>query len=195
MANEAAEQSGSLLRSVTRILESTASEGGYDSLIPILSLLCLISILNRGQSSAPQVAAVSPANPLQKLLGDLGKGEGGLGPDTLMSLLPLLNNPQIKNKINPTTISAVLGLINNMGDKGEKGDKGDKLDKSDKSEAKQEKPERPDRPEEHHEVKRPAPPAAALTSLEALSQKPDAADSPDADKKGLGRYLNWKSNF
>lgn len=189
MANEAAEQAGSLLRSVTRLLDSAGNEGAnFDSLIPVLSLVCLVSILNRSQSPAPQVASAVAANPLQKLLGDLGKGEGGLGPDTLMSLLPLLNSPQLKSKINPTTISAVLGLINNLGDKG------------DKSENKQEKHEKPERPEKgtdkcEDDPKRSAPPAAAITSLDAAEQLNESAEQADPDKRNLGRYLNWKNSF
>jgi len=192
MANEAAEQTGSLLRSVTRLLDLTTNEGAnFDSLIPVLSLVCLVSILNRSQTSAaPQVTSASAANPLQKLLSDLGKGEGGLGPDTLMSLLPLLNNPQLKSKINPTTISAVLGLMNNLGDKSDKSEI--KQEKHDKSE----RPEKaPDKSEEQCDPKRSAPPAAAITSLEASEQLSESVEQPDTDKKNLGRYLNWKNNF
>jgi len=192
MANEAADLTGTLLRSVTRMLDSAANDGtGYESLIPVLSLVCLVSILNRGQSSAASAVPASTANPLQKLLGDLGKGEGGLGPETLMSLLPLLNSPQIKSKINPTTISAVMSLLGNMGSLGGNlgGNQGSSGDKSEKAEPKAEKTERTDKNEEHPE-KRPAPPAAAITSLEA-----ESSDLLEADKKGLGRYLNWKNNF
>lgn len=198
MANDAADQ-GSLLRSITRMLDSTINEGtNFESIIPVLSLVCLASILNRSQPSAPQAASVPAANPLQKLLGDLSKGEGGLGPDTLMSLLPLLNSPQMKNKLNPATISAVLGLLNNMGDKSDKTDKNDKNDKVEKQEKseKQEKNERSsERNEDTADAKRSAPPAAAVTSLEAIGQRSEPLDPLEADKKGLGRYLNWKSNF
>lgn len=201
MASEAADQTGTLLRSVTRMLDLAANDGsGYESLIPILSLVCLVSILNRGPS--PAVAPAVPAtavNPLQKLLGDLSKGEGNLGPETLMSLLPLLNNPQIKNKINPATISAVMGLMSNLGgDKSDKSDKNDKADKGDKGDSKQdkcEKSERSDKGEEQHDTKRPAPPAAAVTSLDALQHQQESIDPLEVDKKGLGRYLNWKNNF
>jgi hypothetical protein len=190
MANETADQTGTLLRSVTRMLDIALNDGsGYDSLIPVLSLVCLVSILNRGQSSAAPAVQAGASNPLQKLLGDLGKGEGGLGPDTLMSLLPLLNSPQFKNKINPTTISAVMSLLGTMGNMG------DKSDKSEKAETKADKSEKPvtEKVEEPSE-KRPAPPAAAVTSLEALQQQ-DLGDLLEADKRGLGRYLNWKNNF
>ena len=50
MANEAADQNSSLLRSVSRMLESTVTEGtSVDSLVQVLSLVCLVSILNRSQ--------------------------------------------------------------------------------------------------------------------------------------------------
>jgi hypothetical protein len=182
MANEIADNSGTIMQSVTRMLNNTVNEGAdYDTLIHVLSLVCLVSILNRSQTPAAQApAAAAPAgNPLTKLLGDLTKGEGG-GTETLMSLLPLLNNPQIKSKLNPATLSAVFGLLNNLGDKG---------DKSDKQEAKAEKAE------EKAEARRPAPPAAALTSSENLPPQLDDPEAPEGERRNIGRYLNWKSNF
>jgi hypothetical protein len=191
MANEAAELTGSLLRSVTRMLDMTANEGtGFDSLIPVLSLVCLVSILNRGQAPAPQVATAGAASTLQKLLGDLGKGEGGVGPDALLSLLPLLNTPQMKSKINPTTISAILGLMNSMGDKGDKPE--GKTEKHDPPERPEKKPEKA---EDFSDAKRSAPPAAAVTSQDAADDRTDPVDPQDVDRKGLGRYLNWKNSF
>lgn len=188
MANEPAEKSAPLMQSVTRMLESAVEGGGYDSLINVLSLICLVSILSRGQGAVPAQATpvAGGVSPLHKLLGDLAKGEGGLGPETLVSLLPLLNNPQIKSKLNPATIGAVMGMLGNMGDKGDKGEQ--------KSEAKGEKAG--DKGEEKHEARRnPPPTAATVTSIEALAEKPQAAEGTDGEKKGLGRYLNWKSNF
>lgn len=115
--------SSSLLSSITRLLDNSISAGtGLDQLITVLSLLCLISIVSRNQTiSQPShlQAAGNNGNPLHKLLGDLTKGGGGdgggLSPDSLMSLLPLLNSPQLKSKLNPSTIGSVLGLINNLG--------------------------------------------------------------------------------
>lgn len=186
MAIEPADKSAPLMQSVTRMLESAVEGGGYDSLINVLSLVCLVSILSRGQGAAPAqtTPAVSGSSPLQKLIGDLAKGDGGLGPDTLVSLLPLLNNPQIKSKLNPATIGAVMGMLGNMGDKSDKGDKSEvKSDKAEKT-------------EEKHEARRnPPPTAATVTSIEALTEKPQAAEAGDGEKKGLGRYLNWKGNF
>lgn len=119
----------SLLQTVIHMINTTTSEGnGYDTLIHVLSLLCLLQILNRTQPVAAVVPAAqhtgqtAPANPIQKILGELTKGGdqsgGGPSPDVLMSLLPLLNNPQIKSKLNPANISTILGLMNNLGGSG-----------------------------------------------------------------------------
>lgn len=190
MANEPVERPGSLVQAVTRMVETAASSGaGYDSLVPVLSLICLVSILGYGQPRAFQQAQAAPATgvgSLQKLLGDLTKGDGGgLGPETLVSLLPLLNSPQIKSKLNPTTIGAIMGLLNNMGDK------------SEKSEAVKQEPvkQNGDKSENQEEKKSIPPTAATVTTLEALAERQENLDPAEGDKKGLGRYLNWKSNF
>ncbi len=190
MANELAEKPGSLLQAVTRMVETAVNDGaGYDSLVPVLSLICLVSILGHGQPRAVQPAQAAPASgagSLQKLLGDLAKGDGGgLGPETLVSLLPLLNSPQVKSKLNPASIGAIMGLLNTMGEKGEK------------SEAtKQEPVKQSGDKSEKTEEKKPIPPTAAtVTSLEALAERQENPDPIEGDKKGLGRYLNWKSNF
>lgn len=191
MANEPADRPSSLLNSVVRMVEAAVNDGaGYDTLIHVLSLLCLVSILNHGHTRGAQAAPAGGANPLHKLLGDLTKGDGGgLGPDALVSLLPLLNSPQLKNKLNPATIGAVMGLLNNMGDKSEP-------PKADKSADKAEKAEKAVKNEEKAEVKRDVPPTAAtVTSLDVLAEKPAEPEPADGDKKGLGKYLNWKSNF
>jgi len=174
-----------LLQTVNNMITNITNEGkGYDTLINILSLLCLLLILNRTQSSivAPllQNIPVAPStNPLQKILGELTKSTdgsgGGASPDMLMSLLPLLNNPQVKSKLNPANISSILGLLSNFSGGAN----------SDKPEVtKTDKPEKKD------------PPAAAATS--ALMENPTqvkATHSDEQNKKDLGRSLNWKSNF
>jgi hypothetical protein len=199
MANEPADKNAPLMHTVTRMLESAAEGGNYDSLISILSLICLVSILSRGQAAAApaQAAPVTGgASPLQKLIGDLAKGEGGLGPETLVSLLPLLNNPQIKSKLNPSTLGAVMGMLGNMGNLGSAGDKGDKSETKAEKAAEKVADKAADKGEEKPEVRRnPPPTAATVTSIEALSDKPEAGEGADGEKKGLGRYLNWKSNF
>lgn len=185
MPNESPNRS--LLQTVTHMIDSIANEGtGYDTLINILSLLCLLQVLNRTQPSAamPMSQHAPPAastNPLQKILSDLtknsdGSGGGGPSPDMLMTLLPLLNNPQVKSKLNPANISSILGLMGNLGGGGGSNDKPENP-KSDKSEKKE-------------------PPAAAVTS--SLSEHPshgNTVQSDDQDKKDLGRSLNWKTNF
>jgi hypothetical protein len=176
-----------LLQSITHMIDSIANEGtGYDTLIHILSLLCILHILNRTQPStaAPSIqnnsTANTAANPLHKLLGELtkgggdgGGGGGGPSPDMLMTLLPLLNNPQIKSKLNPANISSILGLLGNLGggssDKAE-GGKAEKTEKKDPS-------------------------AAAVTSSLANSSLHTSSVDPYTDKKDLGRSLNWKTTF
>lgn len=189
MANEPVERPGSLLQSVARMIDTAVNDGtGYESLVPVLSLICLVSILGHGQPRAVQTAPATGANTLQKLLGDLSKGEGGgLGPETLVSLLPLLNSPQVKSKLNPATIGAMMGLLNNMGDKGDKGET-----------AKQEppKPDKAGDKGEKSEEKRVIPPTAAtMTSLDLPGERQDPPAGVEGDKKGPGRYLNWKSTF
>lgn len=182
------ESPGTLLQSITHMIDSAANEGtGYDTLVHILSLLCILHILNRTQPSTAAAApiiqnspAAAPANPLHKLLGELtkgggdGGGGGGPSPDMLMSLLPLLNNPQIKSKLNPANISSILGVLGNLGGGGS----------SEKSEeGKQDKIEKKD------------PPAAAVTSSLANSTLQTSIIDPYLDKKDLGRSLNWKTTF
>lgn len=170
MPNES--PNNSLLQTVTHMIDTTINEGtGYDTLIHVLSLLCLLQILNRTHSATPvpmlqNIPQASSTNPLQKLLGDLTKGGdqsgGGPSPDMLMSLLPLLNNPQIKSKLNPANISTILGLMNNLGGSNNN-------DKPDKKE----------------------PPAATVNH-----PAPTNAPPPDEqEQKELGRSLNWKTNF
>jgi hypothetical protein len=176
----------SLLQSITHMIESAANEGtGYDTLIHILSLLCILHILNRTQLStaAPTIQSPStvtptptPTNPLHKLLGELtkgggdGGGGGGPSPDMLMSLLPLLNNPQIKSKLNPANISSILGVLGNLG-----GGNNDK-------------------PEEGKTEKK-NPPAAAVTSSLAKEAIHTSPIDPETERKDLGRSLNWKTTF
>ena len=185
MPNESPNRS--LLQTVTHMIDTIANEGtGYDTLINVLSLLCLLQVLNRTQPSAamPMPHHAPPAastNPLQKILGELTKstdgsgGGGGPSPDMLMTLLPLLNNPQVKSKLNPANISSILGLMGNLGGGGNN-----------------DKPENP-KPDK---TEKKEPPAAAVTS--SLSEHPSHTNpgkSDDQDKKDLGRSLNWKTNF
>lgn len=190
MSNESCNKP--LLQTIITMVDTLSHErNGYDTLITILSLLCLLSILNRLQPSPSTQNPIlqssqSPTatNPLQKILGDLTKnmdgssgGGGGPSPDMLMSLLPLLNNPQVKSKLNPANISNILGLINNLG-----GSNTDKPEppKSEKNEKKEKKES-----------------STATTSPPLTEQPPQMnnTDTNDPDKKELSRSLNWKTNF
>jgi len=170
-----------LLQTITQMINTIVNEGtGYDTLINLLSLLCLLHILNRLQPGTTQpltqsILPVSPGgaggstNPLQKILGELTKGSdassAGPSPDMLMSLLPLLNNPQIKSKLNPANISSILGMVNNFA--------GGNNDKSEKKE----------------------PPAAAVTSALVENPVPVTEKKVEQETKDLGRSLNWKTHF
>lgn len=170
MPNES--PNSSLLQTVTHLIATTINEGnGYDTLIQILSLLCLIQILTRTQPAtgiptSQNIPQASSTNPLQKILGELTKSGdpsgGGPSPDLLMSLLPLLNNPQVKSKLNPANISNILGLMNNLGGS----------NNNDKPEKKE-------------------PPAATTNHPTPTHTVPSA----EQEKKELGNSLNWKTNF
>ena len=193
--------SSSLFGSIIRMIDASVTAGaGLDNLVTVLSLLCLFSIVNRGHAvSIPQQSQpAASSNPLHKLLGDLTKGGGesggGLSPDTLMSLLPLLNNPQLKSKLNPSTMGTVLGLINNLGGLGG-GNSQEKTKNENKTESKAEVPRQPAEPEApaaqpSSTVQQPAP-APKPQSLPP--QNGDVSEEPDG--KNYGRYLNWKNNF
>lgn len=188
--------SSSLLNSVTRLLESSfTTNTGLDSIITVLSLLCLFSIMNRNHTAKEpvQVQPAASTNPLHKLLGDLAKssdgGGGGFSPDTLMALLPLLNNPQLKSKLNPNTIGTVMGLINNLGGGSSAPEKTKPETKNDHS------------VEDNKQTKEPPPasPAPNIMQQEQTTNSPPAhVNEPleeDAENKNYGRYLNWKNNF
>ncbi len=98
-------------QAITHLVEALSASGNYEALVQILSLLCLFSISNRPVPSS-SIASAAPENPLQRLLGDLGKGGGT--PDMLSSLLPLLANPQLKSKLNPANLSSIMGMINSL---------------------------------------------------------------------------------
>ncbi|EGO62389.1 hypothetical protein [Acetonema longum] len=166
MTNDISDRS--LWSSINRLIEKTIAEGtGYDVLINVLALFCLLSILQRNtgaQATAPVQQAVGGG--LQKLIGELTKGEGGgPSPDALMSLLPLLNSPQVKSKLNPATLAAVFSLLNTAGASGEKQET-----------------------VKHEPTKQDPPLAATESDLEQ-------AVPVDSEKRGGGRYLNWKSSF
>jgi hypothetical protein len=189
MSNE----SQSFLPLIIHMLESAVTDGkGYEPLIDLLSLLCLMTIVTRPQSqmSTPPLSSSSNAPPtpsstvappsdnsLQKTLAELlknvnsGGTSGGAGADTLMSLLPLLNNPQIKSKMNPTNMAAIMSLLSNMG-----------TGNSDNKKS--------DPPPSQQAPEATAPPAATSNQASSPFDLP-----PEEPESKSSRYLNWKTNF
>ncbi|SDE60847.1 hypothetical protein [Sporomusa acidovorans] len=188
--------SSSLLNSITRMLDTGMHTGaGLDNIITVLSLLCLFSIMNRNHAGkdTPQTQPATATNPLHKLLGDLTKGsDGGFTPDTLMSLLPLLNNPQLKSKLNPGTMSTVLGLLNNLGSLGGGSPSPDK----DKDKAKAElKPSPPTETPPQQETEALAPSTNVAQQVPVAKPPQTNEEAEEAETKNHSRYLNWKNNF
>jgi len=187
--------SSSLLSSITRMLDTSITTGaGLDNIITMVSLLCLFSIMNRNHASreTQQAKPVTNSNPLHKLLGDLTKGGDGssFSPDTLMSLLPLLNNPQLKSKLNPSTIGTVMGLLNNLGGLGGGSPPPEKGESETKTEPHTKTPTEPPEAE-------PPPPTNVVPQSPLKKQPPSQPreDSEESEEKNYGRYLNWKNNF
>lgn len=177
-----------LLQSVIKMIDSLSTTGNYDAIINVLSLLCLLSILNKNTgeavSASPSSTLNQNDNPIQKILGELTKGGGGLAsPDMLMTLLPLLNNPQIKSKLNPANIASVMGMINNLGGINTNNTKVD-MSKN-KSEKEEPQPNLPQVAplEEKNKIED----EQKLSSPELTNE--------DSEKKSTNRFLNWKTNF
>lgn len=203
MSNEATMHPPSLSHTVLKMIQHALGGGmTFDTITTVLSLLCLLSILQRSHPAEAELPAASPApvanstantaDGLQKLLGQLTKSDGGGGSgDALMSLLPLLNNPQIKSKMTPGNIAAILGLINNFGGSGGSGD--GKHEKSDK-----------EKQDSKGDGKKDSP--AATVTAGADSETPELSftestpetinvESESQPSKDKTRYLEWKNNF
>jgi hypothetical protein len=181
-----------LFQSVIKMIDSLSTTGNYDTIINVLSLLCLLSILNKNTdqvSNALPISTISQNdNPIQKILGELTKGGGGgLGsPDMLMTLLPLLNNPQIKSKLNPTNIASVMGMINNLGG----------INTPTASTTKVETPKNKPEKEEPSPDLPPISPAIEKIKTEDESKLPSPElANEESEKKSTNRFLNWKTNF
>lgn len=177
-----------LFQSVIKMIDSLSTTGNYDTIINVLSLLCLLSILNKNTGQAVPASLPSTINqndnPLQKILGELTKGGGGLGsPDMLMTLLPLLNNPQIKSKLNPTNIASVMGMINNLGGINTNNTKAD---------TPKNKPEKEEPPPDLPQV---APLEENIKLEDEPKSPPPELTNEDSEKKSTNRFLNWKTNF
>lgn len=216
----------SLFQSVVNMIDHLAASGNYEMLENLLALLCLFSILNRNQSQQTSSIAGAPANagsPLQKLLGELtkgGDGGGGLGglgslggllggalgsTDMLSTLLPLLNSPQLKSKLNPSNISSIMGIINNLSgglNNHEKPDPGkqktDKITPDKKPETASSVPETIKEPASKPEPAIDSPsaiPAAEPKLVSPVETLVKETPPPDGEKKSHSRFLNWKTNF
>jgi len=186
MANEVSGQPFSLLQPVARLLEAATQENNYDLLINVLSLLCILTILNRGQFTLSQPISVAPASLpsaapqtpnalLQKTLAELSKAEGGNTSEILATLLPLLNSPQAKSKLNPASIASILSLINSLNTNNSDKAGAGKTTQSDKSQT-------------DASGEPPAAPAASLTDTSLAS-----ANLPQ--QSGSKRSLNWQHSF
>lgn len=190
----------SQFQTIMKMIDSLASTGQYDTLIQILSLLCLFSISN---NNAPALPISSPQttqsdNPLQKIIGELGKGNGMGSPDMLISLLPLLNNPQIKSKLNPANISSVMGMLSNLGGittppKAEPS----KITKTDTTSSTSpiESVQNTASIEPKKTISAPNPITTAAT--DTTQREPAATEPIEAklEKKPNNRLLNWKTTF
>ena len=198
MAADTPHSSGPLPQTVTMHIENHLQQGPhtYDALITVMSLTCLLSILSHAfdntQTQSRPVAA--PVNNMQKLLTDLVKSEGGGHgtPEALMTLLPLLNSPQLKNKLNPATLTSLLGLLSNLN-----------TDKSDKDEEKaaykqntgeNKKADASPPPAVTEDAPAPSPPPPPAATTAAASVPADEQPVPPA-RKGMGKYLNWKNSL
>ncbi len=178
-----------LRQTITNVINSLASNGSDpDTIISVLSLACLFFILNRGQTLAANTSSSPPANEvagggIQKILGELTKNASGGGqpaPDALASLLPLLNSPQLKSKLTPGNIAAILGLVNSLGGMNSNNEK---------------------KAGKEAENNIPAAGAdilsnqAATTTADFSQSLPVNPSNPENDSRPLGKSLNWKSNF
>ena len=181
--------------SLLDVLSSHKTEGR--SWIHLLSLLCIFTILNQPeQSPASTASSTQSANPLQKLLGDLTKGAsqgGGLGgADTLLSLLPLLNNPQIKSKLNPNNIAAMMNVVQSLA--------GTATPTPAKNTAPEPQPASmavpPATPQPTSSAPPleapPAPPSPPVPPLSPTAPTPQSSPPTPAP---TNRYLDWKSSF
>lgn len=172
----------SLAYCILQMIQAALTGGmTFDTFNNILALLCLVSIVQR----MPQATTLPHPNPqpvsntggtgdaLQKMLVQLTKSENG-GNDTLTSLLPLLNSPQMKSKMTPANMATIMGLLSAM-NTGEA--KSDKLEK--------EKDGKKDSP------------AATVTGdsppIEPSNQS-DKAETASQENNNKQR-LEWKGNF
>lgn len=168
--------------SLLDVLSSHKTEGR--SWIHLLSLLCIFTIVSQ-ENNPPQSQSSAPVNPLQNLLGDLLKGTANhkasdnAPANTLMSLLPLLNSPQLKSKLTPSNIATVMNVMQNLTTTPASSD-----EKTTKS-----PPPSPPQTTSTATVPPLEAPSASQTAPPPLST-PGKTTTPTGE-----RYLDWKNSF
>lgn len=189
MSHETPHTPASLSYTMLQVIQAALTGSiPFDSLIRLLSLMCLLSIVQQmpPQSAAPPAPSSAAAgtqggDTLQKLIGQLAKTDTSGTGDTLTGLLPLLNNPQLKSKMTPANMATILSLLSTMNAVG-----GDKSDKSDKEKEKSSVGKESPAATVTEEL-----PAVHSTSVEDLGEHADH-QPPFQEKQ---RYLEWKTNF
>lgn len=167
--------------SLLDVLSSHKTEGR--SWIHLLSLLCIFTIVSQ-ENNPPQSQSSASVNPLQNLLGDLLKGTAthkssdNAPANTLMSLLPLLNSPQLKSKLTPSNIATVMNVMQNLTTAPASSD--EKTTKSPPPSSPQTTSTSPVPPLEAPSASQTAPPPST----------PAKTATPTGE-----RYLDWKNSF
>lgn len=174
-----------------KIAESAVESHDFSVLIDVLALICLFTIITRKSFATGLTKPAPPApsqpsqndnaaNNLQKTLGDLlqkagsGNAETGPSPEMLASLLPLLNNPQLKAKMNPANLATIFGLLNSF-------------NKEDPTKKAANGASSPSAAETSS-----SPAATASEASPKQSAEPPLSPTQDAVSS---RYLNWKTNL
>ena len=189
MSHETLHPPASLSYTMLQVIQAALTGSiPFDSLIRLLSLMCLLSIVQQmpSQSAAPPAPSSTAAgtqggDTLQKLISQLAKTDTSGTGDTLTGLLPLLNNPQVKSKLTPANMATILGLLSTMNAvSGDKSDKGDK--EKEKSSVSKESPA--------------ATVTEELPTVHTISAQElgEHADHPPPFQEKQ-RYLEWKTNF
>lgn len=168
------------LRMIDNLLAESASQ---PTLLPILSVLCLITILERTQPIDKIPVYIPPSGPVQTPPPEPARTTTTNEPplqDMLLSLLPLLNTPQLKSKITPSNISNLLNILSIANNS----------TKSDHSYAQAEKTNT------HSAGKKEIPLTTETVEKAANSDSNiDLSNAQSSDKKLANGNLNWKTNF
>jgi hypothetical protein len=114
------------------------------------------------------------------MLGDFAKGGA---PDMISTLLPLLNNPQLKSRLNPSSLSSIMGMINNLSGQ-----------MKTIPAAKTAAPDNTAKPAPFS-VQTAIQPSPDAEKQPAPKAPPPKDISPEAGEKAAARHLNWKTSF